>query len=299
MGTLRAALRRETRMAEYRQTHVVPTEGLPAWGGPDGSAAPAANLDPGLDVMVLGEQGAWAHIRCSNGWEAWVDVRRLVVSPPAPATAANPAPPPTAATPPPPSQTAPTPTTPPPPTPTQTGTPSAAWGTPGAAAPAGVPRPPSPGVQIGAGPIVALVGGLLYFIAGWLSWLRFAFSGTTSVTQSFSAYDIPAHFLLDSRSESGGLSLGIVIAFFGFACLAAAVLSATNRSLGLLSIVAGGAAFLVVVLFLIQTRYIIDALGPAFETGFFSVLRFGAYIAFLGAIASIVGGILTLVQKRS
>jgi len=140
---------------------------------------------------------------------------------------------------------------------------------------------------------------LLYFVAGWLAWLRFAFSGTTSVTQSFSAYDIPAHFLLDSRSESGGLSLGIVIAFFGFACLVAAVLSATNRSLGLLSIVAGGAAFLVVVLFLIQTRYIIDALGPAFETGFFSVLRFGAYIAFLGAIASIVGGILTLVQKRS
>jgi hypothetical protein len=140
---------------------------------------------------------------------------------------------------------------------------------------------------------------LLYFIASWLAWLRFAFSGTTSVTQSFSAYDIPAHFLLDSRSESGGLSLGIVIAFFGFACLAAAVLSATNRRLGLLSVVAGGAAFLVVVLFLIQTRYIIDALGPAFETGYFSVLRFGAYIAFVGAIASIVGGILTLVQKRS
>lgn len=283
-------------MAEYRQTHVVPNEGLPAWAGPDGSSAPAANLDRGLDVMVLAERGAWAHIRCSNGWEAWVDARRLVVSAPGPATAPTPAPPPPAATPPPPSQTAPTP---PPPTPTQTGPPSAAWGTPGvAAAPAGVSRP-SPGFQIGAGPIVALVGGLLYFIASWLAWLRFAFSGTTSVTQSFSAYDIPAHFLLDSRSESGGLSFGIVIAFFGFACLAGGVLSATNRRLGLLSIVAGGAAFLVVVIFLIQTRYIIDALGPAFETGYFSVLRFGAYIAFLGAIASIVGGILTLVQKRS
>ena len=88
-----------------------------------------------------------------------------------------------------------------------------------------VSRAPSPGFQIGAGPIVALVGGLLYFVASWLAWLRFAFSGTTSVTQSFSAYDIPAHFLLDSQSESGGLSLGLVIAFFGFACLAAAVLS--------------------------------------------------------------------------
>ena len=287
-------------MAEYRQTHVAPTEGLPAWIEPDGSAAPAANLDPGLDVMLIESRGDWAHVRCSNGWEAWVDGRRLVVSAPAQTTAPIPAPPPPAATPPPPAQTAPTPTMAPPPTPTQTGPPSAAWGTPGAAAaPAGVPRPPSPGFQIGAGPIVALIGGLLYFVASWLAWLRFEFSGTRSLTQSFSAYDVPAHFLLDSRSESGGLSLGIVIVFFGLACLAAAVLSATNRRLGLLSIIAGGAAFLVVVLFFIQTRYIIDALGPAFETGFFSVLRFGAYVAFLGAIASIVGGILTLVQKRS
>jgi hypothetical protein len=161
-----------------------------------------------------------------------------------------------------------------------------------------VPRPTA-GFQIGAGPIVALVGGLLYFIASWLSWLHFEFRGTGSITQSFSAYDIPAHFLLDSRSDSGGLSLGIVILFFGFACLAAAVLSATSRRLGLLSVIAGGAALLVVVLFLVQTGYIIDALGPAFDSSYFSVLRFGVYIALLGAIGSIVGGILTLVQKRS
>jgi hypothetical protein len=64
-------------------------------------------------------------------------------------------------------------------------------------------------------------------------------------------------------------------------------------------VIAGGAAFLVVVLFLVQTKYIIDALGPAFESGFFSVVRFGAYLALLGAIGSVVGGILTLVQKRS
>jgi hypothetical protein len=272
-------------MAEYSQTHVVPTEGLSAWAGPDGSAAPAANLDPGLDVMLLEQQGAWAHVRCSNGWEAWVDARRLVVSAPAPVTPPMAAPPPPAA-----------PASPPQATPPQPGPPSAAWGAPGAsAAPPGVPRPTA-GFQIGAGPIVALVGGLLYFIASWLSWLHFEFKGTSSITQSFSAYNIPAHFLLDSRSDSGGLSLGIVIAFFGLACLAAGVLSATNRRLGLLSVIAGGAALLIVVLFLVQTRYIIDALGPAFDSSFFSVLRFGAYMALLGAIGSIVGGILTLVQ---
>jgi hypothetical protein len=294
------------RMAEYSQTHVVPTEGLPAWAGPDGSAAPAANLDPGLDVMLIELRADWAHVRCSNGWEAWVDGRRLVVLAPAPTTAPTPAPaPPVAAAPPPqgappPQATPPSQAAPPPPAPqTQPGPPSAVWGAPAAAAPPpGVPRPTA-GFQIGAGPIVALVGGLLYFVAGWLSWLHFEFRGTGSITQSFSAYDIPAHFLLDSRSDSGGLSLGIVILFFGLACLAAAVLSATNRRLGLLSVIAGGAALLVVVLFLVQTRYIIDALGPSFESGYFSVLRFGVYIALLGAIGSIVGGILTLVQKRS
>jgi uncharacterized protein YgiM (DUF1202 family) len=68
-------------MPYYEQSHVVPTEGLPAWAGPDSSLPPAANLDPGLDVMVLETRTDWAHIRCSNGWEAWVDNRRLIARP--------------------------------------------------------------------------------------------------------------------------------------------------------------------------------------------------------------------------
>jgi hypothetical protein len=205
-------------MAEYPQTHVAPTEGLPAWTEPDGSRAPAANLDPGLDVMLLERRGEWAHVRCSNGWEAWVDGRRLVESAP--------------------TQTAPTVTTPPPP-PAQPGPPSAAWGTP-AAAPAAAPRATG-GFSIGPGQIVALIGGLLFLIASWLPWIRFEFSGGgSSASESFSAYRIPAHFLLDSQSELGGLSLGTVIAFFGVACIAAALLSGL-RSVRFLSLVAGGA----------------------------------------------------------
>jgi hypothetical protein len=280
-------------MAEYTQTHVAPTEGLPAWNEPDGSVAPAANLDAGLDVMLLERRGEWAHIRCSNGWEAWVDGRRLIHSAPAPVTAPTPAPPP-----PPTATTTPTATAPPPP-PAAPGPPSAAWGAPGAGAPPpSVPRPAG-GVRIGAGPIVALVGGILYFVAAWFAWLRFEFTGAASVSESFSAYDIPGHFLLDSGSEAGGLSLGIVIAFFGFACIATAVLSTTNNRLGILTVIAGAAALLVVVLFLIQTANLIDQLPRAFETGYFSVLRFAAYVALIGAIGSVVGGILSLVQKQS
>jgi hypothetical protein len=329
VATLRAAehtgARERELMAEYAQTHVVPTEGLPAWPGPDGSAPPAANLDPGLDVMVLERRGEWAHIRCSNGWEAWVDGRRLVVSAPAPAAPPPPPPPPPApepappAPPPPapePAQPAPPPATPQPapapppstetvhadaptatqPAPAQPAQPSAAWG-----APAAAPRARDAGgrLSIGPGQIVALVGGVLFLVSAWFTWIGYEFeAGGTSASESFSAYRIPAHFLLDSESESGGLNLGIVIAFFGFACIAAAVLSALNRRLGLLSLIAGIAAFLVVLLFFVQAKYLSDLLPGFVDTGYFSLLGFGAYIGLLGAVASLVGGVLALVIKR-
>jgi hypothetical protein len=288
-------------VAEYTQTHVVPTEGLPAWAGPDGSAPPAANLDPGLDVMVLERRGEWAQIRCSNGWEAWVDGRRLVESAPATAPAPTQSPPP-----PPAATTAPTPApAPPPPTqpvpqaapPTQPGPPSAAWAAPPAAA--GAPRAGG-GFRIGPGQIVALVGGFVFFVSSWMEWLHVSVSiGQRSASLSYSSYKIPAHYLLDSQSNQGGLSLGILIAFLGVACIAGALLSALRRPLGIVTIAAGGVSFLVMVLFFVQTSYAIDALPGAFEKGYFSVLRYGAIIAMLAAIATLVGGILALIQKRS
>ena len=116
---------------------------------------------------------------------------------------------------------------------------------------------------------------------------------------SFPAYEVPAHFLLDSQSESGGLNLGIVIAFFGFACIAAAVISFLQPRLGLLSLFLGGIAFLVVVLFLVQTKNFADALPGTIKRGYFDILRYGAYIALAGAIVTLIGGILALTRKRS
>ena len=37
-----------------------------------------ATLDPDLDVEVLEWSGDWARVRCSNGWEAWIDGRPLI-----------------------------------------------------------------------------------------------------------------------------------------------------------------------------------------------------------------------------
>jgi hypothetical protein len=297
-------------MAEYTQTHVVPTEGLPAWPGPDGSTPPAANLDPGLDVMVLERRGEWANVRCSNGWEAWVDGRRLVESAPAPAPAPAAAPPPPPAAPAEPAPPPPTPKPAPPPAPTDEtvqaaaptttqpvpappAQPSAAWSAPGAAPAAPTATRSAGGFAIGPGQIVAIVGGLVLFVSSWLPWIRI---DVGIASESFSAYKLPAHFLLDSQSEQGGLSLGIVIAFFGVACIGAALLSGM-RGLRVLALIVCVPAFLVVVLFLVQTKYLYDQLPGVVEGGFFSVLGFGAYIALLGAIAAVVGGILALVIK--
>jgi hypothetical protein len=175
------------------------------------------------------------------------------------------------------------------------------WGTAGAAAaPGGVSRRGTGGFRIGPGQIVALVGGFVFFVSSWMEWLHVSVSlGQRSASLSYSSYKIPAHYLLDSQSNQGGLNLGILIAFLGVACIAGALLSALRRPLGILTIAAAGASFLVMVLFFVQTSYAIDALPAAFEKGYFSVLRYGAIIAMLGAIASLIGGILSLVQKRS
>ena len=68
----------------------VPPGGVAAWSVPDPTAAPVARLDPGLRVHVLEQRHeGWAHVRCSNGWSAWVDGRSLLADRPK-AAAGNP-----------------------------------------------------------------------------------------------------------------------------------------------------------------------------------------------------------------
>ncbi len=62
----------------FTVTHVVPRKGLPAWATPDPTHPAVATLDPGLGVQLIAWWGEWAHIRCSNGWEAWVNGRLLI-----------------------------------------------------------------------------------------------------------------------------------------------------------------------------------------------------------------------------
>ncbi|MFC5800042.1 hypothetical protein [Streptomyces formicae] len=73
----------------FRPTHVVPGDGLPTWEAPD-VKRPSAALDPFLPVELVDRRGDWGHVRCANGWAAWVDGRLLVAVPQAPALAGQP-----------------------------------------------------------------------------------------------------------------------------------------------------------------------------------------------------------------
>ncbi|MFF4169499.1 hypothetical protein [Streptomyces sp. NPDC001744] len=74
---------------DFRPTHVVPRDGLPAWEAPD-PALPTAPLDAFLPVCLEERAGDWGRIRCSNGWTAWVDARLLVGVPDDPPAAGRP-----------------------------------------------------------------------------------------------------------------------------------------------------------------------------------------------------------------
>ena len=60
-------------------THLVPDAGIDTWSEPDPAKAADNRIEGGQPVEVLEETTGWAHVRCTNGWEAWVDAAKLVV----------------------------------------------------------------------------------------------------------------------------------------------------------------------------------------------------------------------------
>lgn len=75
--------------ADFRPTHIVPQDGLPAWETPDLSR-PTVALDAFLPVRLLSMRGEWGEILCANGWSAWVDGRLLLAVPQPPPTGGRP-----------------------------------------------------------------------------------------------------------------------------------------------------------------------------------------------------------------
>jgi hypothetical protein len=75
--------------ADFRPSHVVPQDGLPAWEAPD-AGRPTTSLDALLPVRLVDRLGDWGRIVCANGWSAWLDARLLVAVPADPPAAGHP-----------------------------------------------------------------------------------------------------------------------------------------------------------------------------------------------------------------
>ncbi len=61
----------------FAPTHTTPRQGARTWPSPDVSHPEGPTLPAGLHVQVTEVRGAWAHVRCSNDWTAWLDGRLL------------------------------------------------------------------------------------------------------------------------------------------------------------------------------------------------------------------------------
>jgi len=65
---------------QWRPTHVVPMDGVPAWAGPDATRDPETVLSGGVQVQLVERRGNWARVRLPDGYEGWVDGRRLATA---------------------------------------------------------------------------------------------------------------------------------------------------------------------------------------------------------------------------
>ena len=287
----------------YSPTHYAPAGGLPAYTAPDPTQAPVAQLDPGLDVQLLERRADWAHIVCSNGWEAWVDARRLVARAAPTPEPAPPPPPPTTATAPvaataPSAETTPAPaattetpavtTAAPTPAPAASTPPSEGWTVPATGAP---PTGASgSGVKIGPGQIVALAGAAVVLVSAWLNWID------SDVVQ-FSAYEIGSEILIDNSADvdPGLIGIGYVL----LVCVAAIVIGVFVKPVRFLPLVGGALAAVIALLFIFQINNFLGNVED--ETGdapdLFDFITYFPVLAVVGGIAAAVGGVLALQRK--
>lgn len=261
-------------------TRVVPPEGMQAWAAPDPQGGVVANLAAGTPLAVIDESGAWAHVRAANGWEGWVDGRRLQV----PAASAPAAPTPT------PAPAAPMPT--PAPAVSTPSAPSASAPAPTAPAPARAAptlAPASTDVPSNARdrllaalkerpiPIAASVALLIAAFVGWIG----GYAGSAN------GFDIPLSFLYSLTGTSNTLNFGLLFLVLAAGGLAVTVLAQTDRSAVILRII-GGVAAAVGVIFLIQfsrTLAQLDGWGVIIPNLFFKGFAIGPYLAIAAGAA--------------
>lgn len=66
--------------ARWSPTHRVGEGGSPAWARPDATEPAVTTLPEGARLEVVQTSGVWTLVRAEDGWEGWVDGRRLLPS---------------------------------------------------------------------------------------------------------------------------------------------------------------------------------------------------------------------------
>jgi len=134
---------------------------------------------------------------------------------------------------------------------------------------------------------VAFVGAALLVIGGILNWVDF--DGSTA-----SAHNIPLMFVFDwENAPDGGLGIGWTLILLAALCVVGGIVPQVK----FLPIVGGGLALVVIVLYLIQANSFVGEFEDFTDIGLGNFFKFGVWVALLGAIAAIVGGVLRLAER--
>lgn len=240
--------------APFRPTHRVPDGGIRTWAAPDPLTPEGPRIDPRVEVAVLGRQGDWSRIVCSNGWSAWVDGRQLVLL----AVARPPSGPAPSAVP---------------------------------HAPAGPAPPPGPAAVAPAGPAVsglaltpALLGSAAIGLGALLGWVR-------GQGLSSNSFDLPLLMLVDFKTKTKAIKLGLLVVALAGAGVAGTLqpsLAWVKRWAGIGALVVGG--LFVVQLQRLLSQLGAGSLFSNLGFGALLTILGGLALTFEGRAAQLMGG---------
>jgi hypothetical protein len=222
---------------------------VPVLAQPDDRAAPIAQLLEGHEVLVLGRRGVWVHVDAGGGVEGWVDGRALAgthgpVTGPAPASG-----------------------------------PSSARDAV-RAAPAAPRRSNTSGssFQVGLGPVLGALGGVLAIVGALLPWQQ-----TVADRISITAFDIPITFLGGwEHLGDGGFSLGAVLAIVAGIAAVVSVISGG----GVIRRILGFVVIVLCAVFVLQQQDFLtsNSLGVGTGLNVWDVADYGVVVSFAGGL---------------
>jgi phosphoglycerol transferase MdoB-like AlkP superfamily enzyme len=140
------------------------------------------------------------------------------------------------------------------------------------------------------GRVAAVAGSLLVIIGSFLEWAGRNFP------ESFSGFEVPAKFVIDSKAnlDGGGLPIGVVVLIVGLL----GVVGGALPRFRLVAIAAGVVAAVIAILFAVQLNDFMSRANRIVAPGGFGVrntVGAGAVLTGAGGVLAVLGGVLTFI----